>query len=200
MPSLTFEVETGASSATSNSYASVAEADAFMGSHLSGSTWANQSQQRKETILISAARLIDAEVVFRGYKTQFGQAMQFPRAYLEIQTPTGYYQQPYMSPDGETLNSALLVYGSYLPTNYIPPQLKTAQLELAVLLLTGGDRGADADSDGIASVSLGKGAVAVTFDKTTAKTLLGRLAPALLSEFAESTGGNRGGMVKLVRM
>lgn len=192
MPALTFEVELGTGSPTSNSYASVSEADNFMGSHLSGGLWSTQGTPRKETILIMAARLLDSTVTYKGYKTNFAQVMQWPRAYVEIDLPAGYYIPSTLTPDGNTLQGSLYALGSYIPSNLIPPALKLAQLEVAVLLLTGGDRTADQDADGIASVSLGKGAVAVTFDPNTAKTLLGRIAPNLLAELCISTGSKRG--------
>lgn len=194
---LTFEVELGTSSQTSNSYASVQEASDFMESHLSGGAFSTKTTRQKETLLIMAARLIDAEITFKGWKTDSMQAMQFPRTGIEMDR-AGYTPSSYDAGTG-ILTSSLSELNNWYPSNQIPNQLKTAQLELAVLLMNGGDRSADQDADGIASVSLGKGAVAVTFDSSTAKTMLGRMAPSLLAEFALSTGGKRG-MVAVHRM
>lgn len=168
---LTFEVETGTGSETANSYASVAEATAFLASHLSGGTFAAKTTAEKETLLIMAARAVDNGATFKGYKTKLKQAMQWPREYVEIDRP---YPE------------------NLWPATSIPPDLKTAQMEVVALLLTGGDRTADQDADGIASVSLGKGAVAVTFDANTAKSLLGRIAPALLADWAINISSKRG--------
>lgn len=171
MPALTFLAETGTGSATSNSYATVAEADNFLGSHLSGGTFAAKTTAQKETLLIMAARLLDNGVTFKGYKTKLGQAMQWPREFVTIDRP---YPE------------------NLWPNNSVPNEIKTAQMEVVALLLIGGDRTADADADGIASVSLGKGAVAVTFDANTAKSLLGRIAPAILADYAISISSKRG--------
>lgn len=168
---MTFEQETGTGSETSNSYATVAEADAYLASHLSGGTFAAKTTSQKETLLIHAARMLDAGVTFKGFKLRLDQAMAWPRDGVEIDRP---YPENYYS------------------NTKVPPCVKTAQLEVVALLLIGGDRTADADSDGIASVSLGKGAVAVTFDPNTARTLLGRIAPAILADFAVSISSKRG--------
>lgn len=168
---MTFEKETGTGSETSNSYVSVAEADAYLASHLSGATFAAKTNTEKETLLIHATRLLDAGVTFKGMKLRVDQALAWPRDGVEIDRP---YPE------------------NWYPNTKIPQAIKNAQLEVVALLLIGGDRAADADSDGISSVSLGKGAVAVTFDPSTARTLLGRIAPAILSDFAISISSRRG--------
>lgn len=168
---MTFEQETGTGSATSNSYASVAEAESYLASHLSGGAFAAKTTTEKETYLIHAARLVDAGVTFKGFPLRVDQALAWPRENVMIDRP---YPENYYS------------------NVTVPPPVKRAQMEVVALLLVGGDRTADADSDGISSVSLGKGALAVTFDANTAKTLLGRIAPSILADFAISISSKRG--------
>lgn len=165
------EKETGSASPTSNTYVSVSDADAYLLLHMSGATWAGKSTQEKEAILVTAGRIIDYGATYKGYKKERLQGMQWPRYQVEMQNP-----YPWL----------------YYDDTIIPPEIQRAQMEVAALLLVGGDRTADQDADGIASVSLGKGAVAVTFDPHTAKTLMGRIAPAMLADFAISISSKRG--------
>ena len=168
---MTFEAETGTASETSNSYATVAEADSYLLHHLSGGTWASKTTEQKETYLIQAARIIDYGATYKGHKKERLQGMQWPRYAVEMRDPYPY---------------------RFFDDTIIPPEIKRAQLEVAALLLIGGDRTADQDSDGIASVALGKGALAVTFDANTARSLMGRIAPAMISDFAISISSRRG--------
>jgi len=167
---MTLEAETGSGSSTANSYVTLAVANDYFTRHLSGTAWAAKTDAEKETLLITAARAVDYGATWKGRKITITQAMQWPREDVETQLPW---------PD------------TLYPNNAVPPQVKAAQIEVAALFLNG-DRFADQDADGISSVSLGKGALAVTFDANTAKSILGRVAPLLLAEFAHNSGTKRG--------
>lgn len=171
---MTLTKETGTADPLSNSYATVAEADDYFTRHTSGTAWAAKSTEDKETLLIMAARTLDYGAQWQGIRVSLNQGMQWPRVGVVVECQAW-------------------------PEDEIPRQIREAQYELAALIMTGGDRNADQDSDGIKSLSLGKGAIAVEFDAATSKAMLGRAAPQLIAMFAISTGGGRG-MVRVRRM
>lgn len=100
----------GASDA--NSYATVAEAQAYMDTLLTGTDgWSAATTARKEASLITATRLIDAAYRWLGSPTFSDQALGFPRTGLELNAQT-------VNPDT------------------IPRQMKEATSEFARQLLT----------------------------------------------------------------
>ena len=71
--------EDGTGKNISNSYANVADGDAYHLGHLYGSAWTDLLEDAKASALVMASRLIDAEYQFGGRKAMTGQAMQWPR-------------------------------------------------------------------------------------------------------------------------
>lgn len=156
-------IETGAVVPGANSYVSVAEADSYLAYSAQRVAWAALATPDKEAALVQAARALNTAVIWKGTPVELTQALAWPR--------NGVY-----------------VGSELLPSDTIPGQVKTSQMELAALMMQG-DRTADPDSAGIASMSLGKGALAVTFDKSTAPTILGPVIPSLLRDLSEGTIG-----------
>ena len=76
---LTLVKEDGTGKADANSYADVAEGDAYFEGHLYASAWTGASGASKAAALVMATRLIDAEFQFNGTRTSEGQALQWPR-------------------------------------------------------------------------------------------------------------------------
>ena len=72
--------EDGSGRADANSYAAVAEADAFFEGHLYASAWTGATAGNKSAALVMATRLIDSQFQFNGSRTNEGQALQWPRA------------------------------------------------------------------------------------------------------------------------
>jgi len=66
--------------ASSDSYASVAEADALLGWRDSDA-WENAEDATKEAVLKAAARYMDRNLYWRGAKADSDQAMRFPSEY-----------------------------------------------------------------------------------------------------------------------
>lgn len=130
----------------SNSYLSVAEADAYFENSLNAVAW-TVDDEKKGQALVSATRLIDAKYKFKGVKTDQLQALAFPRY--------GVYNL-----DGWSYDD-----------NEIPRRLKNAIAELALSLLTTTDPTfADPATAGIKKVSAG--AVSVEFDKDDRSTTI----------------------------
>lgn len=150
--------ETGAGLATSNSYVAVADADAYFSRHSVAAKWAPLANDAKETALITAARALDYGVTWKGLRVTAEQAMQWPRKCVKIST-------------------------GLVEEDVVPAQVKMAQMEIAALVVVGGDRMADPSTAGLKSAVLGKGALEVEFDSSTTRTLLGTAAPLMLQEF-----------------
>jgi len=77
MPDLV--VETGAGLATSNAYCTVDEADIYHEGRLHNSTWTSAGDTDKEIALMWATKLLDANVVWDGWKYTEAQALEWPR-------------------------------------------------------------------------------------------------------------------------
>lgn len=72
-------VETGAGLANSNSFASVAQGDAYADSRLYKTAWQEAVLPDKEKALITATAAISRDFVFDGVPTSESQALVFPR-------------------------------------------------------------------------------------------------------------------------
>src|SRR5262245_32461822 len=71
--------EDGSGKADANSYATVAECDAYHEGHLYAEKWTAASQARKEAAVVMATRLIDSQFQFNGFRAHSQQALQWPR-------------------------------------------------------------------------------------------------------------------------
>jgi len=105
---MSLDVTVGTS--TAESYASVADADAYLAFRGYTATWTAKTQTEKENLLRWAAAHLDT-LTFRGTRSSSTQALQWPRLNL-------------VSSDG---------YG--IPGDSIPKQVKNAQAELAFQLI-----------------------------------------------------------------
>ena len=76
---LVLVIEDGTAKADANSYASVANADAYHEAHLYATAWTGASTPNKEKALAMATRLIDGEFAFNGTRRTTTQALQGPR-------------------------------------------------------------------------------------------------------------------------
>ena len=113
---------------TANSYVTEAEADEYFINRSNATSWEMSTQ--KEALLITASRLIDWQLQFKGAKTFESQSMKFPR--------TGIIMS-----DGETI-----------PSDIIPVEIKYAVFELALLSMES-DRVSDDPLAGLKEVKAG---------------------------------------------
>lgn len=156
-------IETGAIVPGANSYVSVAEADAYLAYSAQRAAWNVLNEADKEANLVQAARALDVSVTWKGKPVESTQPRAWPR-------------------------KCIVINGEEFPSDQVPSQVKQAQMELAALMMQG-DRTADPDSAGISSLSVGKGALSVEFDKTTTPTILGPVIPSMISIFSNGTIG-----------
>ncbi len=104
-------LDTSVGTTTSQSYASVAEADAYLTFRGGTAAWFLLTQAAKEQLLQWACVQIDT-LFFVGVKTILTQALEWPR--FQVTDKNGYW----------------------IPGNVIPAQLKNAQIEMAFQLNT----------------------------------------------------------------
>lgn len=188
---MAFLVETGAGLATSTSYASVAEADEYHAGNLYADTWTEAVTAQKEKALRMATRVIDSGVRFNGVKTIAGQALEWPRYnVVDRDSSTGIIYSG--------LSRGLGGGSYYYPSDTIPKILKDATSQVALDLLRS-DRSVDPDTAGIASLSLGQGAIALTFSKSDVPASLSNEAQNLLSRLGSFRFGSSG-IVKVRRV
>ncbi len=136
---LTLVVETGAGLANANSYATVAEADAYHEARLHSDVWSDAAiagtgvdTTTQPAALVWATRILDEQCNWLGLPYTTTQRLRFPR--------TGVY-----SPDGVLLGPAV-----------ISPWLKNATAELARMLIAS-DRPLDAEQLAVLSQSKTRG-------------------------------------------
>lgn len=123
---------------SSDSYATVSEANSYHAARLHNEEWFNAKPDEKERALKWATRLLDT-FHWKGSKTTSAQALKWPRADVD-------------DTNGDELNN-----------NTIPQFLINAVSEYAWELIKG-DREVDSDTKGIKEVMAGE--VMVEFDKT----------------------------------
>lgn len=145
----TLIVEDGTGKPDANSYASVADGDAYHQAHLYPEAWTGATADRKAIALAMATRVINAALEWRGNRGSGEQALEWPR---------------YRVPRPDTGRVVLGNIGNYWPEGNIPQILKNATCEQARALLED-DRTADPGSKGVKRFSVGQGAVDVEFDR-----------------------------------
>jgi hypothetical protein len=170
VPALVLEDGTGVPNA--NTYASAAMFADFAAAHLYADAYTTADDPKRSTALLMATRHINANLEFHGQPVSPGQALDWPRR---------QNLGPGFAPGG----AWPLSYGARYPETSAAPsprRLQDATCELALALLAF-NYVADAESRGISRVSLGQGAVDVTFDPRDRKRPLPEAVEVLLQPF-----------------
>ena len=128
-----------AGSASANSYATVAEADAYHANHLYGAEWAGAADLKMQA-LITATRLLEENAVWIGSPATSGQALGWPR------------------------NGGVTRTGYAIANTIIPDMLKNATSELARLLIVAGGMPNSGGTIPAGLKGLKAGPVALEFD------------------------------------
>jgi hypothetical protein len=76
---MSFVVEDGSMVVGSNSYVSVAMADAYLADSLNYSDWSAVTEDDKERLLVAASRWLDQRTKWSGFKVSADQSMRWPR-------------------------------------------------------------------------------------------------------------------------
>jgi hypothetical protein len=182
---MTLIKEDGTGKVDANSYADVAEGDAFHEAHLYATDWTGASAGNKAIALVFATRLVDAHYQFRGFKAHDTQALQWPREFAR---------------DDDALRTrgiaGLSQRDEYFADNIVPKLLRDATIETARELIKS-NRTDDPDGEGLATMAL-TGTMSMTFDKSDRRPVIPHVAQAMLSKLGEYLS-RRSGPMKLVR-
>jgi hypothetical protein len=176
--------EDGTAKAGANSYAEVADADAYHEGHLYATAWTGATADQKAAALVMATRLIDAEYQFNGFRAHYPQALQWPRE----QCP---------DPDATRVSVSVLgwLQGNFVEPDLVPAPVVQATCEMARELLIA-DRTAAPLGEGLRSSSLA--GTSMVFDKDDRRPVISRVAQAMLAKYGSLLEG-RSGAVRLVR-
>ena len=182
---LTLIKEDGSGKVDANSYADVAEGDAFHEAHLYAADWTAASLATKTAALVFATRLIDAHYQFRGFKAHDTQALQWPREFAR---------------DDDALHNrvfpGIASRDEYFANNIVPKLLRDATIETARELIKA-DRTASPDGEGLATLGL-TGMLSLTFDKRDRAPVISAVAQAMLSKLGQYLNSTSG-VVRLIR-
>ncbi len=180
--------EDGTGRADANSYASVADGDAYHEAHLYATAWTGATTVNKETALVMATRLIDGEYQFNGGKRTEAQALQWPRERCP-------------DPDRNT-GTALLPGGlgwnplnAHVPADVVPKPVVLATCELARELLVA-DRTATPLGEGI-TLQRNADQSEIIYNKRDKRPVIPCLVQALLAKYGALI--KRAGSVRLLR-
>jgi hypothetical protein len=182
---LTLIKEDGMGRVDANSYADVADGDAYHEGHLYAAAWVAATGDRKVAALVMATRLIDSEFQFNGTRTTAGQALQWPRA---------------MCPDPDSAHVPLAVLlpipSDYLEYDKVPKVVAQATCEMARELLVV-DRTAAPDGEGLKYHN--EGTNQTGYDKTDRRPIITPVAQAMLAKYGCQISA-KSGAVRLTRV
>jgi hypothetical protein len=182
---LTLIKEDGTGKPDANSYAAVADGDAYHDGHLYAATWTAATNANKEKALVMASRLIDGLFQFNGFKRLSIQALQWPRR--ECRDPDN---------SNGVVPGLLLGRGPFLDETKVPVLVVNATCELARELIKQ-DRTDDPDGEGLRALDL-VGSVKLEFDPPDRPPVVPSLVQTWLGKFGEYVARSKG-MARLVR-
>jgi hypothetical protein len=205
MPTPTLTKETGAGLANANSYADLADGDAYHLGHLYGTAWKTADDDKQSAALVMASRLIDAEYQFGGWKAFAGQALQWPR--LECREPDGataifkasdYYPtvRPLVVVSAEVGQIKIIQAVLTVPADVVPKAVVEATCELARELILA-DRTAAPPGEG--QKYYNNAGVQTGYDKRDTRPVIPKLVQAMLAKYGSLLNA-KSGAVNLKRV
>lgn len=198
--------EDGSGKVNANSYADVADADAYHLGHLYASAWNAAGDDRAAAALVMATRLIDVSYRFGGWKAMSGQALQWPR--MNCREPDGataifhasdYY--PAGAPEVIVVPAGpgqvkIIEAVQTVPADVVPKAIVEATCELARELLVR-DRTAAPAGEGLKYQN--EGSTQTGYDKTDTPPVIPKLVQAMLSKYGSLISA-KSGTVNLIRV
>ncbi len=182
--SLTLVKEDGTGKTDANSYADLADGNAYHDGHLYASAWTAASDAQKAVALVMASRLIDAEFQFNGTRTNVVQGLQWPRA---------------RCPEPDAIHVPLQVLlpipSDFVRFDSVPKGVVQATCEMARELLIA-DRTTAPPGEGLKYYN--SGGVQTGYDKTDRRAVLSQVAQVMLAKYGSQISA-RSGAVRLVR-
>ncbi len=183
--SLTLIKEDGTGKTDANSYANVADCDAYHDGHLYASAWTGATAGNKAAALVMATRLIDAEFQFNGTRTNAVQGLQWPRA--KCPEPDNVHVP---------LSVLLPIPYDYVQYDTVPKAVVQATCEMARELLIA-DRTAAPPGEGLKYYN--NAGVQTGYDKTDRRAVLSQVAQVMLAKYGSQISAHSGA-VRLVRV
>ncbi len=205
---ITIVKEDGTGKADANSYASVADCDAYHEGHLYAEGW-TEAGGAQAAALVMATRLLDTEFSFGGVRTLAGQALQWPR--MDCPEPDGTTAQfvaggvalvtPHFVIPGGMGSLVTITNPMLVPGNVVPKAVVEATCELARELLTTDRTGAPL-GEGIKYESVSAAgtepAKQIGYDPADRAPVIPRVVQAMLAKYG-SLFSAKSGSVRLVR-
>ena len=182
---LTLIKEDGTGKPDANSYAAVADGDAYHDGHLYAATWTAATNATKEKALVMASRLIDGLFQFNGFKRLSTQSLQWPRR--ECRDPDN---------SNGVVPGLLLARGPFLDETKVPPIVVNATCELARALLVE-DRTDNPEGEGLRSMNV-VGSLGLVFEPGDRQPVISSVVQAWLGRFGEYMERSKG-TARLVR-
>ena len=182
---LTLIKEDGTGKPDANSYAAVADGDAYHDGHLYAATWTAATNATKEKALVMASRLIDGLFQFNGFKRLSTQSLQWPRR--ECRDPDN---------SNGVVPGLLLARGPFLDETKVPPIVVNATCELARALLVE-DRTDNPEGEGLRSMNV-VGSLGLVFEPGDRQPVIPSVVQAWLGRFGEYMERSKG-TARLVR-
>ena len=177
--------EDGTGKVDANSYANVADANAYHDGHLYATAWTAATDDQKTVALVMATRLIDAEYQFNGTRTTSGQSLQWPRAMC-------------LEPDNVHVPISVLlpIPYDYVQYDTVPKTVVQATCEMARELLivdrTAAPHGEGLKYENISTTQTG-------YDKTDRRPVLSQVAQVMLAKYGSQISA-KSGAVRLMRV
>jgi hypothetical protein len=200
---LTLIKEDGTGKPTANTYALVADGDAYHEGHLYASFWTSASAEQKAAALVFATRLIDTQYQFDGHRAGWAQGLQWPRS--ECPEPDGgtaafgaknVEQAALHGIPPEGLTSLVLQTADWVvPASIVPKAVVEATCELARELLLA-DRTSSPDGEGLKYQNTGT--TQFGYDKSDTPPVIPKVVQAMLAKYGSLVNA-RSGAVRLVR-
>ena len=157
---------------TSNSYVTLAEAEAYFEDRFFASAWVSLTDIVKEQLLVSCSQMLDWYLKWKGTKTSTTQFMLWPR------------------------EGALRADGEEIEDDIIPPELKVAVYELVISSIAA-DRMEDDPLAGLGSVKVGPLTVMAGPEKPNQTTK--KAIPEKIRMILKDITSGSGGVVRLLR-
>ena len=181
---LTLIKEDGTGKTDANSYADVADGNAYYDGHLYASAWTGAGDDQKAVALVMASRLIDAEFQFNGTRTNAVQGLQWPRA--KCPEPDAIHVP---------LAALLPIQSDYVRYDSVPKAVFQATCEMARELLIA-DRTVAPAGEGLKYQIVGS--TQTGYDKTDRRQVLSQVAQVMLAKYGSQISA-KSGAVRLVR-
>jgi len=161
--------EDGTGKVDANSYADVADGDAYFDGHLYATAWTAATTGNKEKALVFATRLIDSQYQFNGWRAHESQALQWPR-------------EECPDPDkSSTVSFVLLaILDSFLPSDAVPKAVIRATCEMAKELLIL-DRTLAPPGEGLSYTYTGTDGTG--YSKRDTRPIVSHVAQAMLAKY-----------------